>query len=82
MRNKNERANGMGLGLYIIDKICELHGFKFEYFYANGEHNFIVAFGKDLKCDLQQTKNSNFNAQNNSKKDKNDETLDQKGATQ
>ena len=82
VRNKNERANGMGLGLYIIDKICELHGFKFEYFYANGEHNFIVAFGKDLKCDLQQTKNSNFNAQNDSKKDKNGETLDQKGATQ
>lgn len=82
VRNKNERANGMGLGLYIIDKICELHGFKFEYFYANGEHNFIVAFGKDLKCDLQQTKNSNFNAQNNSKKDKNGETLEQKGATQ
>jgi hypothetical protein len=33
---------------------------------------------------LQQTKNSNFNAQNDSKKDKNGETLDQKekGATQ
>ena len=65
----------MGLGLYIIDKICELHGFKFDYFYANGEHNFIVVFVKD-KCDLKQ----NFNAQNSDKRDENDEISDQKGA--
>ena len=74
VRNKNERANGMGLGLYIIDKICELHGFKFDYFYANGEHNFVVVFVKN-KCDLKQ----NFNAQNSDKRDENDEILDQKG---
>ena len=74
VRNKNERANGMGLGLYIIDKICELHGFKFDYFYANGEHNFIVVFVKN-KCDLKQ----NFNAQNSDKRDENDEISDQKG---
>jgi len=35
-----------------------------------------------MKHSFQETKNSNFNAQNDSKKDKNGETLDQKGATQ
>ena len=34
----------MGLGLYIIDKICELHKFRFEYNYSDGTHYFSIVF--------------------------------------
>ena len=42
IRNKDEKATGMGLGLYIIDKICELHKFRFEYNYSDGTHYFSI----------------------------------------
>ena len=44
IRNKDEKATGMGLGLYIIDKICELHKFRFEYNYSDGSHYFSIVF--------------------------------------
>ena len=44
IRNKDEKATGMGLGLYIIDKICELHKFCFEYNYSDGTHYFSIVF--------------------------------------
>ncbi len=44
IRNKDEKATGMGLGLYIIDKICELHKFRFEYNYSDGTHYFSIVF--------------------------------------
>lgn len=44
IRNKDEKATGMGLGLYIIDKICELHKFRFEYNYSDGTHYFLIVF--------------------------------------
>ncbi len=44
IRNKDEKATGMGLGLYIIDKICELHKFRFEYNYSDGTHYFSIFF--------------------------------------
>ena len=44
IRNKSEKATGMGLGLYIIDKICELHKFRFEYNYSDGTHYFSIVF--------------------------------------
>ena len=44
IRNKDEKATGMGLGLYIIDKICELHKFHFEYNYSDGTHYFSIVF--------------------------------------
>ena len=44
IRNKDEKAIGMGLGLYIIDKICELHKFRFEYNYSDGTHYFSIVF--------------------------------------
>jgi len=44
IRNKSEKATGMGLGLYIIDKICELHKFRFDYNYSDGMHYFSIVF--------------------------------------
>ena len=44
IRNKDEKATGMGLGLYIIDKICDLHKFRFEYNYSDGTHYFSIVF--------------------------------------
>ena len=44
IRNKDEKATGMGLGLYIIDKICELHKFRFDYNYSDGTHYFSIVF--------------------------------------
>ena len=37
-----KRSDGFGLGLYIVQKTCELHGFVFRYHYENGENHFIV----------------------------------------
>lgn len=44
IRNKNEKESGMGLGLYIIDKICEMHKFKFDYNYYDETHHFYIIF--------------------------------------
>ncbi|MDA3047778.1 MULTISPECIES: ArsS family sensor histidine kinase [unclassified Campylobacter] len=44
IRNKNEKATGMGLGLYIIDKICDLHKFSFTYNYSDNTHYFSIIF--------------------------------------
>ena len=46
IRNKNEKINGMGLGLYIIDKICEMHKFKFTHSYFDGMHHFYIIFNE------------------------------------
>ena len=48
----------------------------------SNEFEAYKIYVQSARKSLFKTKNSNFNAQNNSKKDKNDETLDQKGATQ
>ena len=42
IRNKGEKTSGMGLGLYIVDKICEMHKFKFDYNYSDGRHFFCL----------------------------------------
>ncbi|MCI6988551.1 MAG: ArsS family sensor histidine kinase [Campylobacter sp.] len=47
VRNKNEKVTGMGLGLYIIDKICSMHKFKLEYFYSGNSHHFCIVFKDD-----------------------------------
>ena len=44
IRDKDNKQGGMGLGLYIIDKICELHKFKLDYYYGNNAHNFMILF--------------------------------------
>lgn len=48
VRNNAEKSSGMGLGLYIIDKICAMHKFRFEYNYCENNHNFCVIFDKPV----------------------------------
>ncbi|MBQ9875550.1 MAG: HAMP domain-containing protein [Campylobacter sp.] len=47
IRNKGEKTSGMGLGLYIVDKICEMHKFKFDYNYSDGRHFFCLNLNKN-----------------------------------
>lgn len=44
VRNEKEKVSGMGLGLYIIDKICEMHNFRLDYSYEDGFHIFCIVF--------------------------------------
>lgn len=41
-----KRSDGFGLGLYIVQKTCELHGFTFKYHYENGDNHFIIQMNK------------------------------------
>lgn len=52
VRNKNEKVSGMGLGLYIIDKICSMHKFSLDYYYCDGFHNFCIVFNPSNICQL------------------------------
>lgn len=62
VRNKDEKTTGMGLGLYIIDRICDMHKFYLDYYYGNGRHNFCVIFDRDamLACELPTPKKGLF----------------------
>lgn len=42
IRPKNSTVAGMGLGLYIIDKICMMNKFRLSYEYSEGFHQFII----------------------------------------
>ena len=44
IRSKDRKTTGMGLGLYIVDKICEMHRFKFDYNYSENRHYFCIKF--------------------------------------
>lgn len=46
VRNNAEKVSGIGLGLYIIDKICAMHNFHFEHSYCANMHTFSVIFDK------------------------------------
>ncbi|MDP2077898.1 MAG: ArsS family sensor histidine kinase [Sulfuricurvum sp.] len=35
---------GLGLGLYIAQAVCEMHGFALDYTYEHGAHNFCIRF--------------------------------------
>lgn len=50
VRDKNEKTTGMGLGLYIIDKICTMHKFNLEYHYSDGRHHFCIVFNQNKKA--------------------------------
>jgi len=34
----------LGLGLAIVDKICEIYNFKINYYFENNMHNFVIKF--------------------------------------
>lgn len=40
--NKNSKTAGMGLGLYIIDQIAQMHNTSLKYKYEDGYHCFII----------------------------------------
>ena len=46
VRKNYSQAEGMGLGLYIINEICALHGFEVSYNYKENKHHFKVFFGE------------------------------------
>ena len=39
-----EAISGLGLGLYIVEMIAKVHGFRFKYGYKEGRNRFIIEF--------------------------------------
>ncbi|EAK9945017.1 HAMP domain-containing histidine kinase [Campylobacter lari] len=46
VREYNTQVEGMGLGLYIINNICNLHGYNLTYSYEDGYHTFKIVFSR------------------------------------
>ncbi|MBX2078653.1 HAMP domain-containing histidine kinase [Campylobacter peloridis] len=46
VRENNNQVEGMGLGLYIINNICNLHGYNLTYSYEDGYHTFKIIFSR------------------------------------
>lgn len=40
----SEKTTGNGLGLSIVKTVCDYHGWKILYAYADGKHQFVVIF--------------------------------------
>lgn len=40
----SEKTTGNGLGLAIVKAVCDYHGWKILYAYADGKHQFVVIF--------------------------------------
>lgn len=43
----SKKSSGMGLGLYIIEQICDMHKFGFAYEYIDGYHCFDIITSKN-----------------------------------
>ncbi len=41
---ESNQNNGMGLGLELIKKICDLYGFSVDYSFSEGRHTFSIRF--------------------------------------
>lgn len=60
VRDKSETKSGMGLGLYIIDRICNMHKFYLDYYYCEDTHNFYIVFDQNQKsCEMPNKKSNN-----------------------
>lgn len=46
VREHNTQVEGMGLGLYIINNICNLYGYNLTYSYEDGYHTFKIVFSR------------------------------------
>ncbi|MCR6594573.1 ArsS family sensor histidine kinase [Campylobacter insulaenigrae] len=44
VREGDTQTEGMGLGLYIINNICNIHGYNLSYSYEDGYHSFKIHF--------------------------------------
>ncbi|NLY03795.1 MAG: HAMP domain-containing histidine kinase [Campylobacter sp.] len=62
VRSKDEKTTGMGLGLYIIDRICQMHKFYLDYYYSEEHHHFCIIFNKvsATSCELPTSKKGLF----------------------
>ena len=43
-RKANQAGEGVGLGLYIVRKICDTYGFKASYLYKDSVHEIQINF--------------------------------------
>lgn len=57
VREKSGKQCGMGLGLYIADKVCELHGFNLRYAYESGKHAITIEMSKKSKTKGESDEN-------------------------
>lgn len=44
-KDGNNKAGGLGLGIYIVKNICDIHGAELEYAFVKGENRFSIRFG-------------------------------------
>ncbi|NLK67138.1 MAG: HAMP domain-containing histidine kinase [Campylobacteraceae bacterium] len=66
VRDRGETKSGMGLGLYIIDKICSMHKFHLDYNYCQDTHNFYIVFKENQTSCALPKKRGSIRAKRNS----------------
>ena len=63
-REKDNKKEGMGLGLYIVDKTCQSHNFELHYEFKGSNHCFKIITEPNL---TQNAENLSVNSGENSK---------------